>query len=178
MEQLAKLANLSALNYVPEYVNLSHFMDDLESTLAKYNQELQTNMTDLKILQAANQSIPMRLLNMKEYSPVFDQRTESWHTLSAQDKVAYLEKLLGPVQSEGTWPVVLSAAYTLFFLLGVPGNFMTCLIILMNSYMWASPNYFLFNLAVTDILTLIIGKPSWFYRYKGCKAAMHACFFQ
>ena len=48
--------------------------------------------------------------------------------------------------------------YATLFLMGVPGNFLTCLIIFMNSYMRASPNYYLFNLAVADILTLSIGK--------------------
>ena len=48
--------------------------------------------------------------------------------------------------------------YGSLFLLGVPGNFLTCLIIFMNSYMRAAPNYYLFNLAVADILTLSIGK--------------------
>ena len=54
--------------------------------------------------------------------------------------------------------VGMTVFYATLFLMGVPGNFLTCLIIFMNSYMRASPNYYLFNLAVADILTLSIGK--------------------
>ena len=48
--------------------------------------------------------------------------------------------------------------YGVLFILGVPGNLLTCFIILLNSYMKAPPNYFLFNLAIVDIITLTMGK--------------------
>ena len=54
--------------------------------------------------------------------------------------------------------VVMTAFYVTLFMIGVSGNFLTCLIIFMNSYMRTPPNYYLFNLAVTDIITQSIGK--------------------
>ena len=54
--------------------------------------------------------------------------------------------------------MVMTAFYVSLFMIGVSGNFLTCLIIFMNSYMRTPPNYYLFNLAVTDILTQSIGK--------------------
>ena len=61
--------------------------------------------------------------------------------------------------------------YGSLFLLGVPGNFLTCLIIFMNSYMRAAPNYYLFNLAVADILTLSIGKLYSIFIFFYCELA-------
>ena len=54
--------------------------------------------------------------------------------------------------------MVMTAFYVSLFTIGVSGNFLTCLIIFMNSYMRTPPNYYLFNLAVTDIITQSIGK--------------------
>ena len=54
--------------------------------------------------------------------------------------------------------MVMTAFYVSLFMIGVSGNFLTCLIIFMNSYMRTPPNYYLFNLAVTDIITQSIGK--------------------
>ena len=70
----------------------------------------------------------------------------------------YLLKRHGPKHMEKSVAVGMTIFYGSLFLLGVPGNFLTCLIIFMNSYMRAAPNYYLFNLAVADILTLSIGK--------------------
>ena len=70
----------------------------------------------------------------------------------------YLLRRHGPKHMEKSVAVGMTIFYGSLFLLGVPGNFLTCLIIFMNSYMRAAPNYYLFNLAVADILTLSIGK--------------------
>ena len=81
-----------------------------------------------------------------------DKNTSFW------PKDNYLLKRHGPKHMEKSVAVGMTIFYGSLFLLGVPGNFLTCLIIFMNSYMRAAPNYYLFNLAVADILTLSIGK--------------------
>ena len=85
-------------------------------------------------------------------------RFQRWHNLTAAQKERYLLSAHGPKHMETTLATGMTVFYAFLFLLGVPGNLLTCLIIFMNSYMRASPNYFLFNLAVADIITLVIGK--------------------
>jgi hypothetical protein len=89
---------------------------------------------------------------------VLNSRPRHWDDLSKFDKDDYLLKRHGPKHMEKSVAVGMTIFYGSLFLLGVPGNFLTCLIIFMNSYMRAAPNYYLFNLAVADILTLSIGK--------------------
>lgn len=52
----------------------------------------------------------------------------------------------------------LTFTYCLLFLTGVTGNISTCIVIARNSYMHTVTNYYLFSLAVSDVLTLIFGE--------------------
>lgn len=54
--------------------------------------------------------------------------------------------------------VFLTVVYSLIFITGVVGNLSTCLVIGKNAYMHSVTNYYLLNLAVSDMLTLILGK--------------------
>ena len=53
---------------------------------------------------------------------------------------------------------LVTAYYIIFTLVGIPGNVLTCLIIKVNSYMHTPPNYYLLNLALVDLITLVSGK--------------------
>ena len=51
----------------------------------------------------------------------------------------------------------------IFLILGVLGNVATCLVIMKNEYMRTTTNIYLFNLAVTDLATLLFAMPSELY---------------
>ena len=53
--------------------------------------------------------------------------------------------------------------HSLFLVLGVLGNVATCLVIMKNEYMRTTTNIYLFNLAVTDLATLLFAMPSELY---------------
>lgn len=53
-------------------------------------------------------------------------------------------------------PITIS--YCLIFLAGILGNIATCIVIAQNKSMHTATNYYLFNLAVSDVLLLIFGK--------------------
>ncbi|KAJ0032542.1 hypothetical protein NQD34_002623 [Periophthalmus magnuspinnatus] len=78
--------------------------------------------------------------------------------LSEED---YLEKYLGPQRSTVFLPVCL--IYLLIFLIGVVGNVLTCTVIVRNKVMWTPTNYYLFSLAVSDLLVLLLGMPLELY---------------
>lgn len=69
----------------------------------------------------------------------------------------YLAFLYGPPRSHFFFPV--TAVYALIFVVGVVGNFLVCLVILRHQTMKTPTNYYLFSLAVSDLLVLLLGMP-------------------
>lgn len=53
---------------------------------------------------------------------------------------------------------ILSVIYVIIFVLGVLGNVITCIVIAKNKSMHTAVNFYLFSLAVSDLLLLISGK--------------------
>ena len=52
--------------------------------------------------------------------------------------------------------------YILMFIMGVIGNVAVCLVIVHNKSMHTATNYYLFSLAISDLIILILGKKNWF----------------
>ncbi|NXG30609.1 NMUR2 protein, partial [Dromaius novaehollandiae] len=69
----------------------------------------------------------------------------------------YLAFLCGPKRSHLFLPMAL--VYTLIFVVGVVGNFLVCLVIIKHRNMKTPTNYYLFSLAVSDLLVLLFGMP-------------------
>lgn len=53
--------------------------------------------------------------------------------------------------------IVLTVIYSLIFVTGVIGNVITCFVISSNKSMHSATNYYLFSLAISDLLLLISG---------------------
>lgn len=81
-------------------------------------------------------------------------------TLSTLTETDLLLQLLGDKRKGLPSVVTLTVVYSLIFITGVIGNVSTCLVIARNTYMHTVTNYYLFSLAVSDTLTLVLGK--WF----------------
>ncbi|XP_068599628.1 neuromedin-U receptor 1 [Brachionichthys hirsutus] len=73
----------------------------------------------------------------------------------------YLEKYLGPRRSSVFLQVCL--IYLVIFMVGIVGNALTCTVIALNKVMWTPTNYYLFSLAVSDLLVLLLGMPLELY---------------
>lgn len=56
--------------------------------------------------------------------------------------------------------IFLTICYALIFVAGVLGNLITCIVISRNNFMHTATNFYLFNLAVSDLILLIAGKSS------------------
>ncbi|KAM8763578.1 neuromedin-U receptor 2 [Rhynchonycteris naso] len=69
----------------------------------------------------------------------------------------YLAFLCGPRRSHFFLPV--TVVYALIFVVGVAGNLLVCLVILRHQTMKTPTNYYLFSLAVSDLLVLLLGMP-------------------
>ncbi|KAK2869336.1 hypothetical protein Q7C36_001207 [Tachysurus vachellii] len=73
----------------------------------------------------------------------------------------YLEKYLGPRRSPVFLPVCIT--YLLIFSVGAVGNTLTCAVITRHPVMRTPTNFYLFSLAVSDLLVLILGMPLELY---------------
>ena len=70
-----------------------------------------------------------------------------------------MEEALGAQHKYGEKKVLVpTIIYSAISIFGIPGNILTCLTIVTNSYLKTAPNYFIFNLAAVDLVTLIIGE--------------------
>ena len=82
-----------------------------------------------------------------------------WENLTTIQKDVILKSALGEPQKYSNVTVLsLAAYYGAILSVGIPGNALTLLIIITNSYMRTAPNIFLLNVALADLLTLTLGK--------------------
>ena len=90
-------------------------------------------------------------------SPEF--RLPPWDNLTTNLQNDFLKQALGKPQKYSNKTVMgLTTYYSALLSVGIPGNGLTILIILTNSYMRTAPNIFLLNIALADLLTLTLGK--------------------
>ena len=71
---------------------------------------------------------------------------------------ALIEQHLGKRYMDSWELALLNIVYILIFISGILGNTFTCIVIVRNRYMHTATNYYLFSLAVSDILILLLGK--------------------
>ena len=74
-----------------------------------------------------------------------------------------LEAKLGPRRQELYKVTAIAIVYVIIFITGIVGNVATCIVIAQNKFMQTATNYYLFNLAVADLLVLIMGLPQELY---------------
>ncbi|XP_041352308.1 pyrokinin-1 receptor-like [Gigantopelta aegis] len=94
-------------------------------------------------------------LNMSNGSGGNGTRNESLYF----DEVECLEQWLGERYISKSAVVLLTMLYVLIFVTGVLGNMCTCFVVVRNKYMHTTTNYYLVNLAVSDVITLLLALP-------------------
>lgn len=73
-------------------------------------------------------------------------------------RMEILEENLGPQKKPIGFVISMSTVYILILICGLVGNISTCCVIICNNCMHTTTNYYLFSLAVSDVLSLITGK--------------------
>lgn len=74
-----------------------------------------------------------------------------------------LDKVLGPKRDSLYVVIPITIIYAIIFLSGFIGNISTCVVIARNKSMHTATNYYLFNLAISDLLLLVSGLPQEMY---------------
>lgn len=103
-------------------------------------------------------------LSATEFILSGDNITEQCENLTDPQEVEtcyenyYLHLYLGPRRLPRETLIPVTIIYIIIFVTGVFGNLTTCIVILTNQYMQTATNYYLFNLAMADMTTLIVGE--------------------
>ena len=77
----------------------------------------------------------------------------------------YLETKLGPRREALYKVIIITIIYCIVFVVGIMGNVSTCIVIARNRFMQTATNIYLFNLAVSDLLIVVLGLPQETYIY-------------
>ena len=96
------------------------------------------------------------------------------YLLESQDAYGNSSELLLPINaSDHSWGdsdrdslfviVPVTLFYTIIFITGIVGNVSTCIVIFSNKYMHTATNFYLFSLALSDLLLLFTGLPKEMY---------------
>jgi neuromedin U receptor 1 len=75
----------------------------------------------------------------------------------------YLESLMGQRYKSIEFVVFMGTIYSLILLCGIVGNLSTCFVVITNNCLHTTTNYYLFSLAVSDVLLLLSGLPPEMY---------------
>ncbi|NXL88707.1 NMUR1 protein, partial [Alectura lathami] len=109
--------------------------------------------------------LPQRDFPMEPPSPGLCNRTHTDTLFDPRDanltEEQLRDKYLGPRRSSFFVPVCV--VYLLIFAVGAVGNTLTCIVILRHRFMRTPTNYYLFSLAVSDLLVLLLGMPLELY---------------
>ncbi|NXB76398.1 NMUR1 protein, partial [Donacobius atricapilla] len=109
--------------------------------------------------------LPQQDFPVEPISPDLSNRTHPETLFDPKDanltEEQLRDKYLGPRRSNFFVP--LCVIYLLIFLVGAVGNTLTCIVILRHRFMRTPTNYYLFSLAVSDLLVLLLGMPLELY---------------
>lgn len=79
----------------------------------------------------------------------------NYTNLSEED---YLLRQFGPKYLSLKLVIPITIVYVTIFVMGIFGNVVTCWVIFRNPIMQTATNYYLFSLAVSDLMLLVLGK--------------------
>lgn len=83
--------------------------------------------------------------------------------VSAED---YIQRTLGERYVSTATVIILTIVYILILLTGVLGNVCTCIVITRNRSLHTATNYYLFSLAFSDVMALVLGELRLTINYK------------
>ncbi|KAK4304566.1 hypothetical protein Pmani_023446 [Petrolisthes manimaculis] len=134
-------------------------MSDLPpSTLLVVLAEVAANMTEVVTVNA------IQIFNNNNDDDTVTINNNNTHTSNGTmedewDANYYIQTRLGPKRLPYHILLPVTVLYCVIALGGLVGNALTCLVVAKNTSMRTSTNYYLVNLAVADLLTLILALP-------------------
>ena len=102
--------------------------------------------------------ITSTLLSSTSEAIITTTATSNVFNTTTPDDATYIADRLGAKHLPLTTSIPISVVYAIIFVVGVLGNVSTICVILKNKYMHTSTNVYLANLAMSDLLTHLVGK--------------------
>lgn len=169
--------DFDAFNEFNENITLSHLINFFTQNIAydsdNINQNTFHNLSD--VIAIADSSNNNDMLNMTEKLRQLDESIGTslrFGLNSTADLIAFSRNMSEHLNGVGAATINDSDAEPLFvlifvticylfiFVAGVLGNVITCTVIYRNKSMHTATNYYLFNLAISDLILLLSGKSS------------------
>ena len=117
--------------------------------------------SDFSLYVFRHENIAVDLL----YDQVLEDQPE-WINLTLEQKHDAIIALVGPKQRHSLAKIyVLTTYYSCLILVGVFGNLLTSWVISKSLVLQTPPNFYIFNLAIVDLITLLLGM----YNCRGLK---------
>jgi hypothetical protein len=104
-----------------------------------------------------NNEDEMKLGHVPEFTSTLDPLDEITTAPNLTDE-QILESKLGPRRKPLVFVICMSTIYIIILVCGIMGNISTCVVIIYNNCMHTTTNYYLFSLALSDVLSLLTGK--------------------
>lgn len=104
----------------------------------------------------------MYLININETYTLYNT-TSVWEVTSKLPLLPYDLSDWGPKRDSLYIVIPITLLYIAIFVTGLLGNVCTCVVIARNKSMHTATNYYLFSLAISDLLLLISGLPTEIY---------------
>lgn len=120
---------------------------------------LTSDVASAEMVAAANEDLLYQLGERNDTFWLEAMSSTSSSSSSSIPNTTSLEMMLGPVRDSYPTVILMTIVYVLILLTGVTGNVITCLVIAKKRYMHTATNYYLFSLAVSDLLLLVLGLP-------------------
>ena len=95
---------------------------------------------------------------MSENTSLMTTTPSSVDLTTTPDEATYIARHLGAQHLPLSTIIPITVVYSFIFIVGVLGNVSTICVILKNKYMHTPTNVYLANLAISDLLTHLVGK--------------------
>lgn len=112
-----------------------------------------TSEESVAILFSSQISTTLSISSGITFDTTFLGVTENVSRNLSEDEL--LLQALGPKRRDLTSVIFLLIIYSVIFITGTLGNVCTCIVIVKNHYMQTTTNFYLFSLAISDILILL-----------------------
>lgn len=164
VQQLAQKLSTAATSAVYNYTDITS-SSPYASTISPFSVPSPSPTDDLLFYTTSSPSFLTSSLPSTSTSATTTIASSIWTTFMASlpmptDEATLVSELgLGPVRDPLYTAIPMTLLYVLILVTGVIGNLITCVVIVRNRYMHTATNYYLFSLAISDLLLLILGLP-------------------
>ena len=148
--------------------------DNIESLFDRVRHNL-SSLSLNEIIVLEKEIFNNRVTANNNYSENYSQSSESlgtlkwrpmetppWENLTSEEKLNLIKTIQGaPQRFNNATTIGLTYYYGVLLLIGIGGNVLTIFIIVTNAYMRTAPNFFLLSIALSDLVTLTIGKKKY-----------------